>query len=281
MRTTPVVIILDPAMRREPEQLRDLAVQLPGGIRVPLRELADITVDSGRASILREGARRRQVVTCGIEGRDEASTTDAIIKALGEAASQTSWPKGVYASVIGNATAARAARDELLFHAAVAFVGVTALLALALGRARQVALVLANVPFALVGGVLALVVASQVREELGVLGMGALVGFVTLFGITMRNSIMLISHYEHLVTAEGREWSLVTVITGAGERLPAILMTALVTGLGLMPLALKAGEAGREIEGPMAIVILGGLITSTILNLLVLPALAWRWAKFS
>ena len=103
---------------------------------------------------------------------------------------------------------------------------------------------------------------------------------VTLFGISTRNSIMLISHYEHLVEKDGAPWSIETVARGAGERLVPILMTALVTALGVLPLALGSGEAGREIEGPMAIVILGGLITSTALNLLVLPALAWKWGRF-
>jgi Cu/Ag efflux pump CusA len=107
-----------------------------------------------------------------------------------------------------------------------------------------------------------------------------MVGFVTLFGITLRNSIMLISHYEHLVDVEGREWSYQTAIQGASERLAPILMTALVTALGLLPLAIGSGSAGQEIEGPLAIVILGGLITSTALNLLVLPTLAVRYGRF-
>jgi Cu/Ag efflux pump CusA len=114
----------------------------------------------------------------------------------------------------------------------------------------------------------------------GNLSLGSLVGFVTLFGITLRNSIMLISHYEHLVGVEGQSWGLATALRGASERLAPILMTALVTGLGLLPLAIGSGDPGREIEGPMAIVILGGLVTSTLLNLLVLPTLALRYGKF-
>ena len=112
------------------------------------------------------------------------------------------------------------------------------------------------------------------------LTMGSLVGFVTLFGITTRNSIMMISHFEHLVHYEGAVWGPDAVLRGASERLIPILMTATVTGLGLLPLAVGAGEAGREIEGPMAIVILGGLVTSTALNLLVLPTLALRYGRF-
>jgi Cu/Ag efflux pump CusA len=106
------------------------------------------------------------------------------------------------------------------------------------------------------------------------------VGFVTLFGITIRNSILLVSHYDHLVSVEGLQWRLETVLRGAEERLVPILMTALVTALGLLPLAIGSGEAGREIQGPMAIVILGGLLTSTLLNLLVLPTLAFRFGRF-
>jgi Cu/Ag efflux pump CusA len=131
-----------------------------------------------------------------------------------------------------------------------------------------------NLPFALVGGVLAVFLSSS---ELSI---GSLVGFVTLFGITLRNSVMLLSHYEHLVSVEGLTWNRETALRGAQERLTPILMTALVTALGLLPLAIGSGEPGREIEGPMAIVILGGLATSTLLNLLVLPSLALRHGQF-
>jgi Cu/Ag efflux pump CusA len=141
--------------------------------------------------------------------------------------------------------------------------------------ARNLLLVLANLPFALVGGVLAVALTG------GSLSIGSIVGFVTLFGITMRNSVMMISHFDHLVTAEGLCWGPEAALRGAVERLVPILMTASVTGLGLLPIALGSGEVGREIEGPMAIVILGGLVTSTLLNLLVLPTLALRFGRFA
>jgi len=134
--------------------------------------------------------------------------------------------------------------------------------------------VLANLPFALAGGVLAVLLTG------GVLTLGAMVGFVTVLGITLRNSIMLVSHYQHLVEKEGVTWGPEAALRGSSERLVPILMTAAVTALGLLPLALRSGEPGNEIEGPMAIVILGGLITSTLLNLLVLPALALRYGRF-
>jgi Cu/Ag efflux pump CusA len=140
---------------------------------------------------------------------------------------------------------------------------------------RNLLLILLNLPFALAGGVFVALATG------GFLSIGSLVGFVTLFGITLRNSVMLISHYEHLVQVEGMDWKLETAVQGASERLAPILMTASVTALGLLPLAIGSGTAGREIEGPMAQVILGGLISSTALNLVVLPTLALRYGRFA
>ena len=138
---------------------------------------------------------------------------------------------------------------------------------------RRLLLVLVNLPFALVGGVAAVYLAG------GVLDVGSLVGFVTLFGITTRNGIMMVSHWQHLHEEEGMPWGPELVFRGAHERLAPVLMTALVTALGLLPIAIGSGEAGREIEGPMALVILGGLVTSTAMNLVVLPALYRRFGE--
>jgi Cu/Ag efflux pump CusA len=156
----------------------------------------------------------------------------------------------------------------------VAALGIFALLWLAFGDLRRLLLVLVNLPFALVGGVVAVALTGAS------LSLGSLVGFVTLFGITTRNAIMLVSHYDHLVREEGAAWGPATAIRGAAERLGPILMTALVTGLGLLPLAIGAGDPGKEIEGPLAVVILGGLVTSTLLSLFVLPTLALRFGRF-
>ena len=139
----------------------------------------------------------------------------------------------------------------------------------------NLAITFVNLPFALVGGVLAVLFTG------GWLSLGSIVGFVTLFGITLRNSIMLVSHYQHLTQIEGLPWNAETAIRGAAERLPSILMTALVTGFALLPLALGSGEPGREIEGPMASVIVGGLFTSTVLNLLILPTLLLHYGNFN
>jgi Cu/Ag efflux pump CusA len=186
----------------------------------------------------------------------------------------------VYAVFGGEAEARTTARNELLAHAAFAAVGVLLVLAVGLGGWHNLGLLLVNLPFALVGGVLAVALSAWLAPEAGRLSIGTLVGFVTLFGITTRNSIMLVSHFEHLVREEHLPWGQETACRGATERVVPILMTASVTGLGLLPLAIGSGQAGREIEGPMAIVILGGLVTSTALNLLVLPALAVRWGRF-
>jgi CzcA family heavy metal efflux pump len=274
-----VAVVLDQKARQDPEAIGALLLRSPQGGVLPLRELADIYPTSGRSSILHEGARRRQTVTCSTSGRD---VTSFVEEARKQVAAKVSFPAGVYAAFTGAAQAKEKAQRELLLHSAIAAVGILLLLSVAFHNARNLLLVLANVPFALVGGVLAvwLTTLTGAAGE-GGLTIGSLVGFVTLFGITTRNSIMMISHFEHLVNEEGMAWGPEAVMRGASERLMPILMTATVTGLGLLPLALGSGEAGREIEGPMAIVILGGLITSTTLNLLVLPTLALRYGKFT
>jgi Cu/Ag efflux pump CusA len=184
-------------------------------------------------------------------------------------------PAGTYVEFAGTAAAQAQSRRDLLVHSLLAGLGIILLLFIVFGNFRNLSLLLLNLPFALVGGLLA---AAFFTER--TLSLGSLVGFVTLFGITLRNSIMLLSHYQHLVRVEGVEWGADAALRGATERLAPILMTALVTGLGLLPLAIGSGAAGREIEGPMAIVIVGGLVTSTALNLLVLPALTLRFGRF-
>jgi len=273
-----VAVILEPSARQEPETIGDLLVSNSQGGQLPLNQLAEVYLTTGRFAILHDGARRRQTITCNPAGRDVASFVADAQKAV---TTQVSFPAGTYAEFSGAAQEQSAARNELLLHSLLAAAGIILLLAMVFRRAGHVLLVLANLPFALVGGVLAIFLTGWFAEGQGSLSLGTLVGFVTLFGITMRNSIMMISHFEHLVNEEGLPWCLETAVRGATERLVPIAMTALVTGLGLLPLALGSGAAGREIEGPMAIVILGGLVTSTLLNLLVLPALAVRYGKFS
>jgi len=277
-RFTDVSVILGETDRQNLQSVGDLMVGNSQGLQMPLRELADVYETSGRFSISHDGNRRRQTVTCNPHGVDVTTFTATAQKAV---AAQVSLPRGVYLEFSGASEARAAAQRQLLLHSALAAMGILILLSVAFRNSRNLLLVLANVPFALVGGVLAVWLISLFSDPgEGALTLGAMVGFVTLFGITMRNSIMMISHFEHLVTEESMTWGLEAALRGAAERLIPILMTATVTGLGLLPLAIGSGEAGREIEGPMAIVILGGLITSTLLNLLVLPTLALRYGRF-
>jgi Cu/Ag efflux pump CusA len=249
-----------------------LLLRNPAGQLTPLGALAEIGPGNGRSVIVHEGARRRQQVGCNVQGRDLASFLKEAKQRLTH---QVRLPPGVYAAFAGSGETQRQAQAELLWNAALAALGVLLLLRMVLANWRHVGLVLLNLPFALVGGVVAIAITG------GVLSLGSLVGFVTLFGISMRNSLMIVAHYQHLVEQEGCVWDLETAIRGASERLAPVLMTALVTGLGLLPLALGSGDPGREIEGPMATVILGGLLTSTGLNLLLLPIGAWRFARFT
>lgn len=266
-RVSDVRVILEERSRREPESIGDLPLRSLDGTVVPLRAIADLTATTGRYMILHEGARRRQTVLCNVQKRDVHSFTAEAEQRV----AQLRMPPGVYVEFSGAAEAGETARNELLLHSGVAGFGILLLLSIAFPRPRQLVLVLANLPFALVGGVLAVAATGAT------LSIGSVVGFVTLFGITMRNSVMMISHFEHLTAVEGHVWDRAMILRGAGERLIPVLMTALVTGLGLLPIALGSGEVGREIEGPMAIVILGGLASSTVLNLLVLPVLSLRF----
>lgn len=226
---------------------------------------------SGRYIVLHEGGQRVQTITLNLMG---GSPTTFVQEARRRILSQVKLPPGMSLQFGGTAAAQQTATRDLLVHATLAGFGIVLLLSIVMMNYHNLLLVLANIPFALVGGVLAVFATG------GVLSLGPLVGFITLFGITLRNSIMLISHYEHLISVEGMEWGPDAAIRGASERLAPILMTATVTGLGLLPLAIGSGAAGREIEGPMAIVILGGLFTSTALNLLVLPTLALCYGRF-
>jgi CzcA family heavy metal efflux pump len=271
-RSTAVTVTLIPEARSRPEDLRTLPVVSESGRLVDLQQVADIARTTGRSLIMHVGTRRVQTVTANVAGRDTEGVTRLVENRL---SSGIGLPRGVYAEVGGTATAQREARRELLLNSLLAGAGIIMLLWLAFGERTRLGLVLANLPFALVGGVLA------VSASGGVLSLGSLVGFVTLFGIATRNAVMLVSHYDHLVWHEGVPWGPDTAARGAMERLGPILMTALVTGLGLLPLAIGSGDPGREIEGPMAIVILGGLATSTVLTLFVLPTLALRFGRFA
>ncbi len=266
-----VDVTLPPALRRDALQLRSLPIGAPDGRQVPLFDLADLTMTGGRFIVLHDGGQRVQTVTVNLRGVTAGTFVERAKHLL---AQRIRWPAGVYPVFSGDAAAEAAATGQLIAYSGLVAAGIVLLLFLAFRSLRTVVLVFVNLPFALVGGVTVALFSG------GTLTLGGLVGFVTLFGISVRNSIMLVSHYRHLVEVEGMPWTMATVQQGAAERLLPILMTALVTALGLAPLALTSGAPGNEIEGPMAAVILGGLVTSTALNLLVLPTLAARWLTF-
>jgi len=179
-----------------------------------------------------------------------------------------------YPEFTGAAVEQAQAKQDLILHSLIASAGVLIFIYIAIGNVHHVLLTLANLPFSLIGGVAAVVLTGAT------LSVGSIVGFITLFGITVRNSIMLLSHYQHLVEIEGKQWNMQTVILGAQQRLPSILMTALVTALAMLPIAFNSDNPGQEIMGPMAAIIIGGLTSSTLLNLLLLPSILFRYGRF-
>ena len=266
-----VSVLLDEKSRDDIGDIGKLPLLNAEGKQLHLSDVADITQENGRSKILHAGAKRIQTITANVKDRDLEAFTSELKKRIHK---QIKLTQDNYLEFTGEAEANSRSREELIVHSLLAVVAVFIMLYVAFGRLRNLLLTFANLPFALIGGVIAVLVTG------GWISLGSLVGFVTLFGITLRNSIMLVSHYQHLIDEEYCIWGLETAIRGAVERLPSILMTALVTALGLLPLALASNQPGREIEGPMATIIVGGLITSTILNLLILPTIMLHFGRF-
>ncbi|MEK7954056.1 efflux RND transporter permease subunit [Luteolibacter soli] len=265
------VVLVGPGSQGSIAGLGDLPLIQPPGPTVRLADVAEIFIGSGHAVIEHEGGRRLQRVTFNAGSRPISAV---MAEAQHTIASKVHPGGGTQITYTGAAEAESQANRNLIVSSALALAIIVLILWMAFRNGRHLTLVLANLPFALIGGVFAIFLTGIPMS------LGALVGFVALFGISARNAIMMISHYEHLVLDEGLPWNRETAIRGAGERLIPVLMTALVTALVLIPIALRPTAAGQEIEGPMAIVILGGLISSTLLTLLLLPALAERFAHF-
>jgi CzcA family heavy metal efflux pump len=253
-----------------PQGVAALLLRGSAGAIVPLSAVANLQLISARSLIDHEDGLRRQVVEANPQTSDQTGFAAAARRAI---AAQVKLPAGVYLRFGGAAQAQAAAARELLLHSAAALMLIVLLLALAFGHARHVLLVITALPSTLIGGVAAVALTG------GSLSLGAMVGFVALFGMAARNTILLISHYDHLVRAEGCSWSLQTALRGAEERLTPVLLTALLTGLALLPVAVQLHQPGHEIEGPMAVVILGGLVSSTLVSLLLIPPLAARWLR--
>jgi CzcA family heavy metal efflux pump len=263
-----LVIRYPDGVRENLDRIRETLVTTASGARLPLHALADVYRDRGPNKISRENVQRKIVVSANVAGRDLRSVVDDVRTAL---ETGLNLPPGYRVEYGGQfESAAQATRDLLMLGAGVV-VGIFLLLYLAFRNGRDALLVMLNLPLALIGGVVGLFVSG------GVVSVASLVGFIALLGIATRNGVMLVAHFRHLVQDEGMVDLRAVVRRGAMERLAPILMTALSAGLALIPLALAGGQPGSEIQTPMAIVILWGLLSSTALNMIVVPALYLRF----
>jgi Cu/Ag efflux pump CusA len=259
------------SVRNDVSKLASLPIETPLGTHVPLSDVADVTLMPAPNEIKREGASRRIDVTCNVQGRDLGSVAREIEKRV----RGLEFDREYHPEFLGEYAAREESRRRLMALAALSLIGILLIIHADFRSIRLTALVALTLPFALIGGVVGAVIGG------GVLSLGSLVGFVTVLGIAARNGIMLVSHYRHLELHEGEPFGVPLVLRGSEERLAPILMTALATGLALVPLAWYGNKPGHEIEHPMAVVILGGLVTSTVLNLCLMPALYLAFGRTS
>jgi CzcA family heavy metal efflux pump len=265
-RIVNVTLLLPAEARNRPELLSSLTIASPFG-PVPLSQVARVAPTETRFKITHDGGQRFVSLTFNVVDRGlQATEQDAQARVAA-----LKLPPGVYVEFTGAAAEQRAAQTQTLLYTAFAVALIGMILFICFHWRVNTWLVLVNLPFSLIGAVAGIALMG------GGLSVGAMVGLVTVFGVSARNAILLLAHYEHLVEVEGAPWGVETILRGAQERLVPILMTAAVTALGLLPLAIGMHQPGQELEGPMAVTVLGGLISSTLLNLLVLPALAERF----
>ncbi len=258
-----------PESRANLTDVQNLLMDTASGGKVALKDIASVAIAPSPGHINHEAMARRIDVEANVQGRD----LGAVITDVQAALASTQFPEGYHPEMLGEYQERQGAQDQLLLFAVAAAVGVFLLLQAAFGSTRLAVLSFLTLPSALVGGIIAAWMGT------GVISLGALVGFFTVLGIAARNGIMMINHFQHLEKFEGETFGHDLVVRGAKERLAPILMTALATGLALVPLAIAGDLPGHEIEHPMAIVILGGLVTSTLLNLFVVPALYLRFGR--
>jgi CzcA family heavy metal efflux pump len=268
-RTVDVVLLLPDQLRHQPTQLAKLMIAGPAG-PVPLSQIARISLGQDRYSIEHDGGQRRISVTFNV---GKGSLQTVVQQAQQAIARSVVLPRGVFIQFTGAAEAEAQTRFELILYSTLALALIVIVLFVSFHWRANSWLVLANLPFCVIGSVMAIAVFG-----IGI-SLGSVLGLITVFGISARNAILQLAHYEHLVEVEGAQWNADLVLRGANERFVPILMTAAVTALGLAPLAVGINQPGQEIEGPMAIAVLGGLFSSTLLNLFVLPALAQRFIK--
>jgi CzcA family heavy metal efflux pump len=265
-----IAVTLSPEQKSNLQTISNLPIKTLDNTTIKLSQVADIRPNTGRYNVLRQNSQRKQTVTANISEGD----MDSFMQNLKEQIdNKITFSADTYPEFTGAAVEQAKTRTDLILHSLLAGAGVMVLIYMAIGNLRNVLLALANLPFALIGGILAVIITGAS------LSVGSVVGFVTLFGITVRNSIMLLSHCRYLVENEGRIWDLETISLAAQERLPSILMTALVTALAMLPIALNSDNPGSEIMGPMASIIIGGLFSSTLLNLLLLPCMLVKFGK--
>jgi copper/silver efflux system protein len=248
------------------DAIRNARIGTPDGSQVALASLADVRRDVGPNAISRENVQRKIVVQSNVAGRDVGSVADDIRERV---RSTVNLPQGYYIEYGGQFESAEAAARRIMLLSLLSLAAILLLLYVQFGSARQALLVMVNLPLALVGGVFAVLITG------GVLNIATLVGFITLFGIAVRNGVLMVSHYNQLLS-EGATLH-EAVHRGSMERLNPVFMTALTAGLALLPLALAGGQAGNEIQSPMAVVVLGGLLTSLALNMVVVPVLFMRY----
>ncbi|WP_112274702.1 efflux RND transporter permease subunit [Lentzea terrae] len=268
-KNTEVHVWSQPKARYSVESVRQLLMDAPDGRKVPIGDLASVKVVSTPNQILRENGSRRIDVGANVaEGAALGDVAGEVERRL----AQVSMPAGFHAELLGEYKEATAAQNRLLLFAGGAVIAILLILVTAFGSWRLAVLVMLTLPMALAGGVFGAWLTG------GILSLGSLVGFFTVLGIAARNGILMINHFQHLEREEGVPFGRELVLRGARERLAPILMTSLAAGLALVPLAIAGDLPGHEIEHPMAIVIIGGLFTSTLLNLFVTPSLYLRFA---
>jgi len=256
-----------PEYRQDLGSLREMRIPAPGGAWIPLSDVADVRFAAVPNVISHENASRRIDISCNVAGRDLGT----VAREIEERVRKVGFPRGYHPEFLGEYAARQQSQQRLMLFSLAAVVGIVLILYTDFQSVRLTVLITVSLMFALIGSVAAVWLTS------GVLSLGSLVGFVTVLGIAARNGILLVSHYRHLEEAHafGQE----SVMRGSMERLAPILMTALATALALLPIAMGGSKPGHEIEHPMAVVILGGLASSTVLNLFLMPALYLRYAK--